>query len=318
MKKIVALGIATALLTGCTTQAAPTTVYLATHDSFVISDELITQFESESGFELEVVKLGDTGTLTSKLVVTKEAPVADAVFGIDNTFRSVADSEGFLDGELIEIDYSDVCFNYDVQWFVDRALTPPKNWRELTKPEYKSLTVVSNPIYSSPGLAFLATTHAGFETSAELFEFWRNLRDNGVKVAGSWEDAYFVDFTRYGGKYPIVLSYASSPAAEVGEDGVSGTKALLDECFRQIEYAAVLKNAKNPSGAKALVEFLQGKSFQDSLPESMYVYPVNQSATLPETWSKFALPANSTIGAGLDFAANRDQWLTDWQDVFDN
>lgn len=318
MKKIVALGIATALLTGCTTQAAPTTVYLATHDSFVISDELITQFESESGFELEVVKLGDTGTLTSKLVVTKEAPVADAVFGIDNTFRSVADSEGILDGELIEIDYSDVCFNYDVQWFVDRALTPPKNWRELTKPEYKSLTVVSNPIYSSPGLAFLATTHAGFETSAEVFEFWRNLRDNGVKVAGSWEDAYFVDFTRYGGKYPIVLSYASSPAAEVGEDGVSGTKALLDECFRQIEYAAVLKNAKNPSGAKALVEFLQGKSFQDSLPESMYVYPVNQSATLPETWSKFALPANSTIGADLDFAANRDQWLTDWQDVFDN
>ncbi|MFM1778984.1 MAG: hypothetical protein RIS51_129 [Actinomycetota bacterium] len=318
MKKILVLGLAAGLLAGCAPGETPTTVYLATHDSFVMSDELISQFESESGFELEIVKLGDTGTLTSKLVVTKQAPIADAVYGIDNTFRSVADSEALVDGEFVEIDYSDVCFNFDVAWFDKNNLVPPKNWRELIRPEYKGLTVVTNPVYSSPGLAFLATTHAGFATSADVFEYWRNLRDNGVKVAGSWEDAYFVDFTRYGGSYPIVLSYASSPAAEVGEDGNSGTKALLDECFRQIEYAGVLKNAKNKVGAQAIVEFLQQQPFQESLPESMYVYPVNEKAQLPGAWAKFALPANSTLGADLDFAANREQWLTDWQDVFDN
>lgn len=318
MKKILVLGLAAGLLAGCAPQETPTTVYLATHDSFVMSDELITQFESESGFELEIVKLGDTGTLTSKLVVTKQAPIADAVYGIDNTFRSVADAEAIVDGEFVEIDYSDVCFNFDIDWFSKNNLVPPKNWRELIRPEYKGLTVVTNPVYSSPGLAFLATTHAGFATSADVFEYWRNLRDNGVKVAGSWEDAYFVDFTRYGGNYPIVLSYASSPAAEVGEDGNSATKAMLDECFRQIEYAGVLKNAKNKVGAQAIVEFLQQLPFQESLPESMYVYPVNEQAQLPEAWAKFALPANSTLGADLDFAANREQWLTDWQDVFDN
>lgn len=318
MKKVTALVSTVLLLAGCSAQETPTTVYLATHDSFAISEKLISQFETESGFQLEIVKLGDTGTLTSKLVVTKQAPIADVVYGIDNTFRSVAEAEQVTDGDFVEIDYSDVCFNFDVAWFEENNLKPPSNWRDLIRPEYKSLTVVTNPVYSSPGLAFLATTHAAFETPAQVFEFWRNLRDNSVKVAGSWEDAYFVDFTRYGGKYPIVLSYASSPAAEVGEDGKSGTKALLEECFRQIEYAAVLKNAKNPTGAKALIEFLESKPFQESLPESMYVYPVNELAELPEAWAKFALPATSTLGGELDFAANRDQWLTDWQDVFDN
>ncbi|MFM1784559.1 MAG: hypothetical protein RLZZ579_836 [Actinomycetota bacterium] len=318
MKRIIGAIAALALLTGCTQSVEIETVYLATHDSFVISEELIADFESQSGYQLEIVKLGDTGSLTSKLVVTKQSPVADAVYGIDNTFLGLAKSENIFASDIAEINFSDVCFNYDVAWFKENQISPPKSWRELGEPQFKALTVVTNPLYSSPGLAFLATTHAGFETSAQVFEYWRNLRDNQVKVAGSWEDAYFVDFTRYGGNYPIVLSYASSPAAEVDESGNSGTAALLEECFRQTEYAAVLANAKNPNGAQAIVDFLLSKNFQQSMPESMYVYPAHPDATLPEAWSKHALPANSTIGESLDISENRDRWLTDWQDVFDN
>jgi thiamine transport system substrate-binding protein len=163
---------------------------------------------------------------------------------------------------------------------------------------------VTNPRLSSPGLAFLATTFAGFESDAEVFEYWRNLRDNKVKIAGSWEDAYFVDFTRYGGERPIVLSYASSPSAEV-VDGDAKTAALLSECFRQTEFATVLANARN-------------SEFQASVPEAMYVYPIDPSVAVPMEWSKFARPATSVIGEELDFAANRERWLKDWSDVFDN
>jgi thiamine transport system substrate-binding protein len=315
LKKTIALATL-ALLTGCS--AAPIeTVRLATHDSFAMSDALIAEFEQTTGYQLEIIRLGDTGTLTNQLALTKNAPIADAFYGIDNTFRSLAEKEGIAAGDFVEINYSDVCFNYDIAWFEQNNLTPPANWRELTKPEYKALTVVTNPRFSSPGLAFLATTFAGFETDMQTFEYWRNLRDNQVKVASSWEDAYFSDFTRYGGTRPIVLSYASSPAAEV-VDGVAGSAALLDECFRQVEYASTLRGAANTAGAAALIEFLVSQSFQASLPEAMYVYPSVEGVAVPEAWAKFALPARSTLGDAQKLSQNREKWLKDWSDVFDN
>jgi len=315
LKKTIALATL-ALLTGCS--ATPIeTVRLATHDSFAMSDALIAEFEQTTGYQLEIIRLGDTGTLTNQLALTKNAPIADAFYGIDNTFRSLAEKEGIAAGDFVEINYSDVCFNYDIAWFEQNNLTPPANWRELTKPEYKALTVVTNPRFSSPGLAFLATTFAGFETDMQTFEYWRNLRDNQVKVASSWEDAYFSDFTRYGGTRPIVLSYASSPAAEV-VDGVAGSAALLDECFRQVEYASTLRGAANTAGAAALIEFLVSQSFQASLPEAMYVYPAVEGVAVPEAWAKFALPARSTLGDAQKLSQNREKWLKDWSDVFDN
>lgn len=315
MRKLIALIIATLALAGCAEQT--TLVRLATHDSFAISEELIAQFEQETGYELEIIRMGDTGTLTNQLILTKNAPVADAFFGIDNTFQSLAAEGAIVDGEFVAVDYSDVCFNYDIDWFASAGITPPANWRELIKPEYNSLTVVTNPRLSSPGLAFLATTFAGFEKDMQTFEYWRNLRDNGVKVAGSWEDAYFVDFTRYGGNRPIVLSYASSPSAEV-VDGVAGSAALLEECFRQVEFAGVLANTPNKPGAQAIVDFLVSPEFQASVPESMYVYPAIEGTEIPEQWAKFALPAISTLGDAQEIELNREQWLKDWSDVFDN
>ena len=196
-------------------------------------------------------------------------------------------------------------------------MMPPSSWRDLIDPKYEGLTVVTNPRLSSPGLAFLATTFAGFETNAEVFAYWRGLRDNKVKVAGSWEDAYFVDFTRYGGEKPIVLSYASSPAAEV-VDGEAQTAALRNECFRQTEYAAVLTNSPNPVGAQQFVDFLTSVPFQASVAEAMYVYPAVTGVEVPRAWAEHAQPATSVLGEDLDFAANRERWLKDWSDVFDN
>ena len=315
MKKLALLLTTLLALAGCS--QTPETVRLAAHDSFAISDELIQSFEEQSGFELEIIRLGDTGSLTNQLSLTKNAPVADAVFGVDNTFQPLAIENGIAQGGWTAIDYSDVCLNYDISFFEESGLTPPTSWRELTNPQFEGLTVVTNPRLSSPGLAFLATTFAGFDTDAEVFEYWRNLRDNRVKIAGSWEDAYFVDFTRYGGERPIVLSYASSPAAEV-EDGIAQTAALRTECFRQTEYAAVLTNTPNPDGARQLVDFLASREFQESVPEAMYVYPAIEGVAVPEEWAQHAEPAISVLGEDLDLAANRDRWLKDWSDVFDN
>jgi thiamine transport system substrate-binding protein len=317
MKKLVIAAFTALLLTGCAPAAIEKieVVRLATHESFYISDEQIAEFEKTTGYQLEVIALGDTGSLTNKLVLTKNAPIADVVYGIDNTFASVALENGTVDG-LKQINYGDVCFNYDIGWFEQNNIQPPSSWRDLGRSEYKDLAVISNPNLSSPGMAFLITTQAGFETEAEVFAYWRSLRDNGLKVASSWTDAYFTDFTRYGGTRPIVLSYASSPAAEI-KDGKPQTKSLSTECFRQYEYAGLIKGGLNKEGGQAVIEFLLSEGFQEALPWNMFVYP-NSDVELPNEFQQFAAPAKSVIGDDLDFAANRERWLTDWSDVFDN
>jgi thiamine transport system substrate-binding protein len=291
---------------------------LVAHDSFAISDESIAEFEGQSGYRLEILRAGDAGSLTNRLVLTKESPIGDVVFGIDNTFRGVADENRIIDGPLSEVNYSDVCFNYDRLWFEQNKIAPPTSWKDLTDPAYRGLTVVSNPLTSSPGLAFLATTVAAFgETAFE--SYWQDLKANEVKVTSGWEEAYFTEFSGSAGmgSYPIVLTYSSSPAAEIREDGQSQTVALLDECFRQIEYIGVLDGAPNKEVAKELVEFLLSESFQSTMPGLMYVYPVNQDAEIPSEWSKFGTMAKSTIGEHLDIALNRSTWQDKWSAIFD-
>jgi thiamine transport system substrate-binding protein len=252
------------------------------------------------------------------LVLTKDSPIADVVYGIDNTFRGIADENGIIEGSLVEASFGDVCFNYDRIWFEKRKIEPPASWRDLTKPAFNNLTVVTNPLSSSPGLAFLATTVSAFgEDSFE--QYWAELRDNGVMVASGWEEAYFTHFSGSSGQgeYPIVLSYSSSPAAEIREDGLSQTVSLLDECFRQTEFVGEVAGAANPAGAKALIEFLLSDSFQNTMPGLMYVYPVNPDATIPPEWESFGPAARSTIGQELDIASGREIWQSKWSALFD-
>jgi thiamine transport system substrate-binding protein len=319
MKRFTAIAVSGALLlSGCADTSRAQTVTLVAHDSFAISDESIADFETQSGYRLEILRAGDAGSLTNRLVLTKESPIGDVVFGIDNTFRGVADENQIIDDSLSEVNYSDVCFNYDRVWFEQNKIAPPTSWKDLTNPTYRGLTVVSNPLTSSPGLAFLATTVASFgETAFE--SYWQDLKANEVKVAAGWEEAYFTEFSGSAGmgSHPIVLSYSSSPAAEIRENGESQTVALLDECFRQIEYIGVLDGALNREGAKELVEFLLSEGFQSTMPGLMYVYPVNQNAKIPSEWSKFGPMARSTIGQDLDLALNRTLWQDKWSAIFE-
>jgi thiamine transport system substrate-binding protein len=313
------LALSSLILAGCApAEQTADKVTLVAHDSFAISDASIAEFEATSGFELEIIRAGDAGSLTNRLVLTKDSPIADVVFGIDNTFRGVADENGIIQRDLVEVAFGDVCFNYDRIWFEERKITPPASWRDLTRPEFNSLTVVSNPLSSSPGLAFLASTVAAFgEPGFE--QYWRELRDNGVRVAAGWEEAYFTEFSGSSGNgdYPIVLSYCSSPAAEIRDDGKSQTVALLEEGFRQTEFIGFLAGAKNPEGAAALIEFLLGESFQNTMPGLMYVYPVNPNATIPAEWAEFGPEARSTIGEDLSISTHREKWQSKWSAIFD-
>ena len=312
----------------------PTEVVLVTHESFALPDELVAQFEEESGYDLVIKASGDAGAMTNKLVLSKDNPTGDVAFGVDNTFASRAlDEDVFAtyDGErasgaeeydldegadrLVPVDTGNVCMNVDTTYFGE-AGPGPRTLEDLTKPEYKDLLVVPGATTSSPGLAFLLTTVAAF--GDEWPAYWERLLDNGVKVTEGWSDAYQVDFTQGGGggDRPIVLSYDSSPAFTIADDGTSTTRALLDTCFQQVEYAGVLAGADNPDGAAELVAFLQSTDVQEALPDSMYVFPVDADATLPADWAEFAVrPTEPWTVDPAEIDANREAWLTEWSDL---
>ncbi|WP_372593930.1 thiamine ABC transporter substrate binding subunit [Actinotalea sp.] len=319
------------------TSTAGGTVRLITHDSFALSEELIAQFEADTGLTLEQVAPGDAGSMVNQLILTKDAPIGDVVFGIDNSFATRAIDEGVLApytspalpadaaqyavdeaGSLTPIDTGDVCVNADDEWFADAGLELPVTFEDLLEPEYADLLVVENPATSSPGLAFLLATVGAFGEDGWL-DYWAGLRDNGVAVAASWSDAYYVDFSGPSseGDRPLVVSYSSSPPYEVpeGED-TAPTSALLETCFRQVEYAGVIAGAANPEGAQLVIDWLLSPEVQADIPGSMYVYPVDSTVALPEDWARFAPQAASPfVVAPAEIAANRDAWITAWTDT---
>ncbi|MDF8266399.1 thiamine ABC transporter substrate-binding protein [Luteipulveratus flavus] len=315
-------------------------VVLVTHDSFAAPKELLAQFTKDTGYTVKVTPSGDAGQVANKLVLTKGSPIGDAVYGIDNTFASRVVDAGVLDpytpkapaqgsqayalkaggDRLTPVDYGHTCVNVDTTWFAKKKLAPPRTFEDLTKPAYKNLMVAPGAPTSSPGLAMLLATIGRYGeggVTGGWSVYWHKLVANGLKITSGWEDAYNVDFTQGEGKgdRPIVWSYDTSPAFTV-KGGTSTTAALLNTCFRQVEYAGVIKGAKNPEGAKALVDWMQGRAFQQALPPNMYVFPVAQDAPLPADWQKFAKrPTKPYDVAPATIAAKRQQWLTQWQDI---
>jgi len=313
---------------------------LATHESWAVPEQVLAEFTRETGYTVQVQASGDAGALTNKLVLTKGSPIADAVYGVDNTFASRAVDEGvFEDHEpsdppasaedlelpddagaaaLTPVDYGDVCVNVDDVWFEKRGIEPPSTLDDLVDPAYKGLFVTPGATTSSPGLAFLLATVAEYgEDGWEAY--WTDLMANGARVTAGWTDAYTVDFTAGGGNgdRPIVLSYASSPPFTIPEgETAPTTSALMDTCYRQVEYAGVLEGAANPEGARALVDFMLSESFQQALPENMYVFPVDASVRLPEVWARWAETADDPLQVDTaEVTANRDEWLTTWGEI---
>ncbi|NLG41018.1 MAG: thiamine ABC transporter substrate-binding protein, partial [Chloroflexi bacterium] len=288
---------------------------------------------------------GDTGSALNRLILTSvgsQTPEADVFYGLDNTFLSraldqdlfkayqpasldVIPAEFKLDPsfKVTPVDYGDVCINYDKAWFSENNIELPGSLQDLAKPEYSGLLVVENPATSSPGLAFMMATIAEFGENAWL-DWWRAMKNNNVAIVSDWETAYYTNFSGSSGKgpQPMVVSYASSPAAELiyaeTELSESPTASLVSPgmCWRQVEFAGILQNTPNRELAQKFVDFLLSREFQEDVPMQMFVFPVLPEAVLPED---FVIASQiPEIVASLDpdlISANRDAWVNDWTNL---
>ncbi|MER6713507.1 MULTISPECIES: thiamine ABC transporter substrate-binding protein [unclassified Streptomyces] len=318
------------------------TVTLVSHDSWAASKDVIAAFEKQSGYKVRVLKDGDAGQAVNKAILTKDNPQGDVFFGVDNTLLSRALDNGLfqpyeakgserikaeyrVDQEqhrVTPIDTGDICVNYDKKYFADHKLEPPRSFDDLVKPQYKNLLVTENASASSPGLGFLLGTAAKYGDDGWA-GYWKKLKANGVKVVDGWEQAYNEEFSgSAGGKKakgdrPLVVSYASSPPAEVvfadPKPGTAPTGVAEGTCFRQVEYAGLLSNAKNTKGGKALLDFLVSKRFQQDMPLNMFVYPVTEGAQVPPEFVKYGPQAKDPETMDpAKIADHRDQWVKSW------
>lgn len=323
----------------------PQTLTVMTHDSFSVSEELVRKFETDNNAILVFIQGGDTGSALNRLILTSvgsPTPEADVFYGLDNTFLSRAIEQDLFEAfqpaaldaipdefkldpsfKVFPIDYGDVCINFDKAWLTENDLALPTSLQDLTRAEYNGLLVVENPATSSPGLAFMLASIAEFGEDGWL-DWWQAMKENNVVIVSDWETAYYTNFSGSSGKgpQPMVVSYASSPAAELiyseTELTESPTASLVSPgmCWRQVEFAGILKNTPNRVLAEKFVDFLLSKEFQEDVPMQMFVFPVLPGAALPEG---FVLASQiPEIVASLDpdlIASNRDAWVNDWTNL---
>ena len=322
------------------TNTAPQSLTVMVHDSFAASESVIKAFEQANNAKVTVLKSGDAGAALNKAILSKAAPIADVMYGIDNTFLGRALNAGIfepyastafstiparyrLDPEkrLWPVDRGYVQVNYDKAFFEQKGLTPPASLRELADPKWKGMLVVENPATSSPGLAFLMASIAAFPDGSSYTwqQFWKDLRANDVYISPDWNDAYYTQFSGSSGKgpRPLVVSYATSPAAEVvfseGKLKEPPTGNVDGTAFEQIEFVGILKGTKNRALAEKFVDFMLSKQFQEDIPLQMFVYPMIEGATLPDVFVKFGQPPAQTHTLASDqIGVNRDKWIEQW------
>ena len=337
-----ALFLTIAACSGSNQEGTPDSLTLIAHDSFAagVNDETFAAFTADTGIEVEVIAAGDTGALVNQAVLTKDNPLADVLFGVDDTFLSRAlDNEIFLSHEsdglgdvpdvfevegdpVTPISYGDVCFNYDKAFFDNAQLVVPDDLDDLRVNTYAQLVTVEHPATSSPGLAFMLATIAIYGED-DWLEWWDTMNNAGVNVVADWDTAYYGEFTRYGGSSPIVMSYASSPPAEVIFSDVplddAPTGVIEASCYRQVEYAGVLAGTPYPDSAGDLVDFMLSKAFQESVPLTWFVFPANEEAELPQEFVDHTLIPAAPARLDPDLVAEkREEWINEWIGVMEN
>ncbi|MGV8026830.1 MAG: thiamine ABC transporter substrate binding subunit [Anaerolineaceae bacterium] len=338
--------LALLLLSACQKETAvteePRTLTVLTHDSFAVSENVIAQFEEENNVKINFVLSGDTGSALNKVILTKDAPLGDVFYGVDNTFLSRALEEDIFESyaspllsnipeqfklddqnRALPVDYGDVCINYDKAYFAANTLAIPQSLDDLLKPEYEGLLVMENPAISSPGLAFLLATIKQYGEDGYL-AYWQQLKQNGLVVVNDWSTAYYTNFSASSGKgpQPMVVSYATSPAAEViyatEPLDEAPTASIIGEntCFRQIEFVGIIKNTPNRDLAEKFVDYMLSVPFQEDIPMNMFVLPVNSDAQLPEEFVKYIqIPDAPAILPFKTITASRESWIEAWQEI---
>ncbi|GAP40708.1 thiamine ABC transporter substrate-binding protein [Flexilinea flocculi] len=314
---------------------------ILTYDSFSVSEDIVAAFEEENQVKIQFIESGDGTTMLNQAILSKEAPIADVIIGLNSIMLSRALENDILlsyespelaniadnykmdqENRALPFNFGNVCINYDAAWFNEKGLAVPASWDDLINPDYSGQLVVENPITSTPGIAFLLATIAAYGEDG-FIDYWKSLLANKIEIADGWSTAYYTNFSAGGGMgpQPMVVSYDASPAAAPfyaeSEMETAPTASILSDgmCYQVVEFLGILKGTQNQELAEKFVDAILGKEWQEDLPGQMFVFPVNKDAVLPDVFTKFALvPENPAMLDPDLINEKRDSWLQKWND----
>ena len=310
-------------------RGADLTIYA--YDSFVSewgpAGKVIPKFEKKYNVEVQVISVGDSGQVLNRAILEKKRPKADIILGIDNNMLSKAlDAEilipyvspnlKLIPEELIfdkthhvtPFDHGYFAIVYDSM----KLKNPPKSLEDLLRPEFRDKLILEDPRTSSPGLGFLLWTISVY--GENFLYYWERLKPNILTITEGWDTAYGL-FTS--GEAPMVLSYTTSPAYHVEYEDTTRYRALIfrEGNYLQIEGMGILKGSKNVELAKRFIDFILTEDFQEEIPLTNWMFPVNPRIKLPDSFRYAPTPETILFLDAYKIRKNQKRWIDEWLKV---
>ena len=71
-------------------ESTNSTLTIIGHDSTLVSEKVLAEFESQYNTKVEFILAGDAGSVLNRVILSKDNPIADVIYGVDNTFLSLS------------------------------------------------------------------------------------------------------------------------------------------------------------------------------------------------------------------------------------
>jgi len=324
---------------------------IVTYDVTGLTDDMITKFEEQTGYEINLMKLDDAGSVLSHLLQYKGVQIADLAIGLDNTYLQTAIENDVLwehfanfsniseealihyDGPLaVPFDQGYMCLNYDTEIVDDVNLTVPTSLWNLTEDDWNGKVAIPSPETSSPGRAFMTATVDYFENdqdnTTDWTDWWTAMAGNDAIITTGWSEAYETHYTGGYGEYTngyvgdanIVVSYCHSPGVEAWYNGNWTKSKALDlprAAFHQVEYVSAVQGG-NLDAASAFIEYLLSEEVNVNMPTENFMYSVLDGTDLPEEGGyryHSTIPTKAAEINATVIADNMENWLAEWNDA---
>tara|TARA_Y100001980_G_C14556742_1_gene349835 strand:- start:18416 stop:19549 length:1134 start_codon:yes stop_codon:yes gene_type:complete len=339
-------------LSGCISEDESKELVIATYDIYGLSEEMIEEFENQTGISVSMIKLDDAGSVLDYLIKNKGTNDIDLAIGLDNTYLSTAIQQGVLTnhtasnlGEISQValgpyngqlavpfDMGYVCLNYDNNLVDGKNMSVPTSLWDLTEEEWRGKVVIPSPQTSSPGRAFMLATMDYFTSetdrsdTSQFESWWSAMKNNDVIITSGWTEAYEMYYSGgygettegYIGSAHITVSYCHSPGVEAWYSGSNITKSSsLDipmASFFQVEYISSVMGGDVESSA-LFIEYLLSEEVNSKMPEQNQMYSVLEGNDLPETSGYLfhsIIPEQPSNLSMSEIGDNIESWLQLW------
>jgi len=198
----------------------------------------------------------------------------------------------------------------------DGEFVAPETFDGLLESGYEGDLLAQNPSSSATGRAFLLHTIKAKGPDGYL-DYWRGLRENGVRVLGTWSDSYSAYSN---GEAPMVVSYSTDQVyANRSDQNMQRhqIRFLNDQGYANPEGMARFADTDAPDLARSFMEFMLRPEVQGEIAVRNVAFPAVTNAEMPEEYAQYAQEPPEAVTFSYDeLKGNVSEWVDQWQREF--